>query len=617
MNLIGLSWSQFFIIFSGLGAAVVILYFLKLRRRSKLISSSLLWRRVLEQNKPQSLIERLRWLLSLLLALTFVFLLVMALAQPRLSLQAQAERWIVLLVDSSASMQALEGNQTRFDLAKREAARIIGSLAARDWAMLVRLDAENQTIAPFTRDKERLQYLIETLAPGQTPARLAHALSLANDALRGRPNGQIVIISDGCLSKSELAASPIKPLLARIGSAIDNVGITAFSVRKQVSEALDFDVLLEISNFGKAAQSFNLKIFENGDLIDVKPIEIQPQTVLRKVYTNFSPQGGLLRVELDIKDGLALDNQAFAYLPTNARQRVLLVSRGNLFLESALSADPSIALEIVAPHSFDKNADFDLIVFDNCSPEYSGRANLIYFNPTGDATPVEIAGEIQDCKVTDLSQDHPLLRYVAFKDVAIKSAIRIKPKQGDLLLARSGDNPLIIARNEPDGRRVLVLAFDAADIERSDLPLRLAFPLLVANAIRWSGSAGTPDVPSVRAGDTAILPVGSRSGQALIRGPDLTKTVQFDNGELMFTPRASGVYEIDLNGSSRKLVSNLVSAEESNLAPADDLEQVVSKFDDYRRKAGLFGQPLWVYLTITALMLILIEWIAYHRRWTV
>ena len=96
-----------------------------------------------------------------------------------------------------------------------------------------------------------------------------------------------------------------------------------------------------------------------------------------------------------------------------------------------------------------------------------------------------------------LRRDHPLLRQLDLTDVNVAEAHRLALGPGDVALAASFDVPLIVARERP-GLRIAALAFDP---RRSDLPMRPAFPLLVANALAWAArdEADAPRPPSIRA----------------------------------------------------------------------------------------------------------------------
>ena len=65
-------------------AAIVALYFLKHRRRQIVISSTQLWKRVLDNRIENSLFEKLRRYLSILLAVTTGLLVAMSIARPEM-----------------------------------------------------------------------------------------------------------------------------------------------------------------------------------------------------------------------------------------------------------------------------------------------------------------------------------------------------------------------------------------------------------------------------------------------------------------------------------------------------------------------------------------------------
>src|SRR2546427_11624576 len=85
-------------------AIIIGLYLLKLRHRRVLISSSILWRRVLDERESHSLWEKLRRIISIVIAATIALLIAMSLARPEVeSLTGKNER-IVVVLDTSPTM---------------------------------------------------------------------------------------------------------------------------------------------------------------------------------------------------------------------------------------------------------------------------------------------------------------------------------------------------------------------------------------------------------------------------------------------------------------------------------------------------------------------------------
>src|SRR5271155_684739 len=105
----GTAWA----VLVGIPVGIIALYFLKLRRRPVQVSSTLLWRRSLEDLHVNSLFQRLRRNLLLFLQLAAVFLMMFGLAGLRLKgTTGQGARY-VLAVDNSASMNAADVSPTR------------------------------------------------------------------------------------------------------------------------------------------------------------------------------------------------------------------------------------------------------------------------------------------------------------------------------------------------------------------------------------------------------------------------------------------------------------------------------------------------------------------------
>src|SRR3954467_980829 len=102
------------------GAAIVVFYILKLRRRPVAVPFSKIWERILRDKEATSLFSQLKRLLSLLLQLALLTLLLFALGDPRKAANLFEGRNIVVLVDASASMKATDVGPSRIEAAKEK-----------------------------------------------------------------------------------------------------------------------------------------------------------------------------------------------------------------------------------------------------------------------------------------------------------------------------------------------------------------------------------------------------------------------------------------------------------------------------------------------------------------
>src|SRR3954464_6928922 len=121
--------------FAAAAAAVavpllLVLYFLKLRRREMAVSSTLLWKKAIQDLQVNAPFQKLRRNLLLLLQMLLLLLLALALARPVVNFYKGAGKMSVILIDRSASMSShdIKGGKTRLDEAKRRANELVDSM---------------------------------------------------------------------------------------------------------------------------------------------------------------------------------------------------------------------------------------------------------------------------------------------------------------------------------------------------------------------------------------------------------------------------------------------------------------------------------------------------------
>src|SRR5262249_40619306 len=112
MSLLGpIPFGIFLWIAAGATVLAVGAYIIKMRRRRFEVPFSHLWKRVLEQKDANSLWKQLKRLLSLLLILLILALVLFAALDPTLGAIDRKARSVVILIDASASMRAMDGDE--------------------------------------------------------------------------------------------------------------------------------------------------------------------------------------------------------------------------------------------------------------------------------------------------------------------------------------------------------------------------------------------------------------------------------------------------------------------------------------------------------------------------
>ncbi|WP_437671001.1 vWA domain-containing protein [Sorangium sp. So ce131] len=616
------------------GAVVVVFYILKLRRRPVAVPFSKIWERVLRDKEATSLFSQLKRLLSLLLQLALLALLLLALGDPRPEANLVEGRNIVVLIDASASMQAVDVAPSRLERAKEEVRKMVRGLSGSDRMLLAQMDAAVTPLSTLTGEISELEAAVAAVKPTDATADFARALRFASDTLIGLPSPEIIVASDGALGEPVDPGGPvrlgdIKLSFLPIGKGSRNAAITEFSVRRYPLDKSRYEVMLEVTNTSDEPLDLELSLLGDGQLTDLTRLRLKPKEKLPRFYPNLSGASKTLEAKLAMADGgsddLPADNRAYALLPERRRARVQVVTAGNMFLEAALLLDEYLDVTYVEPQRYPAASTFDVTIFDGVAPTVApGSGSLLYLDPTGTNLPFEVGKEVVDddpnyrLGFDELDAKHPLLRYTALSDVNVARAHVLKVEKEDRVVGRSYKGPLLI-EGRRSGVKFVALGFD---VRESDFPLRIAWPLFLLNAINNFVEEDTSYISSFRTGAVWHIPASSSAEAATLEQPDGTKrAVPIQDGRAVFLGQHAGFYTLRVGAGGAEeesmFAANLSAPEESAIAPAAELKVdgrsagAVSEF-----KIGV-RREIWVYLLAAVLLVTAIEWFTYHRRVTV
>ena len=651
----------------GAGLLAIGAYIIKMRRRRFEVPFAQLWRRVLEQKDANSLWKQLKRLLSLLLILFILGLVLFAALDPTLGATDRKARSVVVLLDASGSMTTMDGDDagklSRMDAAKKAAKKLVDSMGGGDLAMIMKVDGQATPMSRFSNDGPMLDKIVDGITASDTPADLTRALGAAADALRDRPNPLIVIVSDGAFPEAQLglvnwtkeknlAAVDLSNVDVRyvpVGKRSDNVGIIAFNVRRYIANKAAYEVYIEVQNFGQEPAHRQLKLYNGANQVESIRIDLAPRgdkdghDKLRKIYAKIpATADNQLRAEVGLVEGpggsdaFALDNTAFALLPVRKKQKVLMVTEDNLFLEAAMLVYDNVDPLKVTPREYaDKPSvadGMDVVIFDEYTPPTlpAPPASLLFFHPSGESSPFKIAKEVEDPHINEVDKDHPVMQWVTMADVHMDKSdvFAIDPKKSESALAYFAGDAIVAARR--DGKRkILAFGFSLPSAGRdsgTDLPMRVAFPMLLVNTLDWFAGDQTDLLTTYPTGKRQRIPLDGVVGatEAEVKAPDGTVThTPIIDGLATFYGSRVGYYDVTAKGADGgavahlELAANLSSPEESDIAPSAKLTLGGRELTAPEAFAITHSQKIWVYLILLAAGLILVEWITYHRRITV
>jgi Ca-activated chloride channel homolog len=601
-----------FLWLAPLGAIILFLYLLKLKRAPRPVSSLLLWSRLAADLQANAPFQKLKRNLLLLLQLLVLLALIAALARPFLRVTGLEGQYLVVILDASASMKSEDLRGSRFGAAQAAAIKAVNALGRNDQMALLEAAAKTRVITPFTSDRKMLEAEIAALQCSDAVTNLEDALRLADSLCARKRNAQILVLSDGAfppLPGASLARAKLTFL--PIGKRADNLAITALGSRKPPVGG-DQQIFVALQNFSDEAKSFVIELYRESTLFDAREMSLSPGGKGGQIFSLPRESSGLITARLDARDDLTSDNSASLFLTQSRPISVLLISKGDLFLERALLLEPNLnVIKAAAPPSGDKT--YDLVIVEGINAPRLPRARgYLYINSAGPAAPVTTAGALAAPEIVDWDQNDPVTRYVDFTGLRIAEAKRAALKSWGRPLADIQGGPLIAAGQQKDYRSLYL----GWDLLNSDFPLRVAFPIFLTNALEWlTQTASSEGLNTATPGEVVTLPPPAETEKLKLVYPS-GKSAEFTARPpalLIEDTESVGVYRVEGKHYRQRFAINLLSREESNTRPREQISLAGRKISG-SALVPKTNRELWRSLVLLALAIITLEWFVFHRR---
>jgi hypothetical protein len=604
--------------FSGLIGVLVLLYLWERTRQAIVVPSLLLWQ-TLREDVVRS--RRFRPDLLFFLQLLLLLALIAGLAKPYLrggGLGETGARYIVLL-DTSASMQAAEGRSSRFELARGRALEFVGDLVTLDEVMLVEAGKQPRVAVNFTRDHAEVETALRHAAPSDAAGDLSLAVEFA-EAFRQRSDvpAQLAVFSD--LPREQLpAAVRDSARVFQFGETDDNVGIQSVQVfQGRFQDYRSARAYVGIENFSHRVKHGVLSVSLDDRVIDRRGFTLPARESAGFLIQKF-PGPGQLTASLDGQDALTSDDVAFGWIRPASKPRILLVSAPGPLVQDfhRVAASNGMTVTDADPKQFDARMvdGFDLTVFHQFVPLAPARGNVLYIYPP-DSPAFHVFGEAENVEILDWDASHPALEAVQLLSVLPLRRTRIitsPPWSTTLLSARTAHGECALAfAGEREGYRAALVAFDLGGerlLANDNLDLFLFFMNLVGWLLPNDARASVAHTGDVWAWDTppasALLVRDPRGGE--MRLPAGVGTIELP---------LAGPYTISADGEQRLVFANFFEPSESDIGRAarrasDEPGPPPARF--HTQDSPATRRPLGKWLYVVALALLLSEWVIARR----
>ena len=595
MTSVALSSPVFFLLLAGLIGTVVLLYLLRPPVLNRLMSSNLIWRRILGSSRAIN--ERWRWWLSLLLATLIAICLLLATFRPMDNGQMNDRSLIIF--DNAPSMGALtQDGMSRFNVAKDSVIRHLNSLSKDMQVMLV--DTQRQVTTPSFGSISQALEILDSLSVGNSLDPLVPAQVATIDASRKFIYTDGVMI--GGVPEDFTSVSAFQP--------VPNVGITRLSFAAVPGNTQQRQAFIEIVNGGGEPAVVEIALTQTESRLITRQVELAPYEKLTQIFDATAFESGPVKASVvSTVDRFKADDVAFGYITAKRQVRVGFVSDDvDSKMLTLLDLMPRVVLTSLTNADYQglesEELQFDILVFDRVSVDRKPVIPSIFF---GVNSANWLGASVSSIRSSQLSVEkntaHPILRNISMTDLLIESGVLFAPAVGVEALLTSEDEA-ILAIAVPGAVKSVLLGFD---LDKSNLAFLADFPIFLSNSITWL----VDEPPILNATPGTIKLPSDITKVYRIDGVDVP--LWFADGNSYFHTRETGLFTgFSSNGPLRVSVSQLdrrfSDINKSNLPIFESSENFVAP--------GLNGYSLSFLVGALTLVLLMVDWYLYHRRVT-
>jgi hypothetical protein len=516
-------------------------------KRQTIISSLVPFERL--QIRPPR--KRARLITNLLFWLQLAACVALALAMSRPLVHSAAAKTVLVIVDTSASLQAVDAGARVFDEGLyRLRARMASFGPATRWFVMASAPVEALTPQPVV-GSAAVEQAARSFGPQDLAGSLAAASQIGQALLGHAPHATLVMTDEP--RPDGLAPGVVEWIPA--GKGLPNAALIGVDAQPPLCGRTESRLVAVVENFSHEPASATLYASQGVRRLAEQALTLEPGARLSVPLAIPEEAQGWVRVVLDSRrDALSLDNQAQALIRRTSAVPVVVVSDSEAFrstLGKWLDACEGLKWSFGAaggagsPH---------VLVTDALDTPDTLAVGVIRFVQPQESEPVQPAFWL-------IEPDHAIGRYMAQVEPAgvrpVPSAVGMLGGEPIVWALVRGNRVPVVTALEQAGRREVNFSLQAESSADSSQALVAFF-----NSLRWviGGSHTT------RTGEPLTV-AGLSAGEVSVTRPDGTiERLAHDGGLFRYdATHAAGSYRIAQGGKSHIVAVNFFDPLESDL----------------------------------------------------
>ena len=575
---------------AGVALAILFLHLLRPPPRRVVVSSLVLWARVIRDRKRYDAGR----LLSLLLALGAGLSLALALTRPEIGELGTSAHRLALVLDNSPSMAARTSDgRSRWEHAIEQARALLEQSSAATEVRL--LDTVGRLgVRSFVERDAAIAALARLPAAGWGQAHMPAAPLLAD--------AQVHVFSDGVAP----VVAPEWAIVHPVFEPADNLAVTAFEVRPMAQDPTRYEALVQVLNASPGDLRARLLI-TGGDRFSIaQDLDLRAGETVNATFDVSDFESGVLGVAvISETDALALDDFAYAVVPPHGPKRVLLVTPGNPPLEDALRSLPGVRLVVASPDSYPRAGEHDAAVFDRFAPAEPPAVGALLLRPPARKWLAGQSSAPTRPRITGWNEDHAVTGGIAWRNLRLARASlsgAINVTSDPLVLASGSASGAVVTAGNSKAPWIQV----GFALQDSNFPLQPDFPVFLGNALNWV-NAPTP-VLTRGLGSVEVALPGARVRDGSGNSVAASATAQ----GVVFEASRPDVYTVSAPSGEIRVVANLADPRYAQINRSR-LSGGSATALQGNASAGAWSAELWALLLLLAGAFLLIEWAVFTR----
>jgi hypothetical protein len=575
-----------FFLFSFFIAAVILMYFFRKQYRDQVVPSNLLWEEVMKEWQASPWFHRLQKNLLLLLQVLILFFLMIALVKPYIFNEMAPKDHLVILLDTSASMNAVVNNRSHFEEAKEDIQSLIEGTGGK--VTLLGVGKSVTTIvSEETNDRVVLNGL-KNLPLSNDHEDMKKAIHLG-EALASGSESIIHIFSDS-MEKEDFTEELTTPIqVHNLLTNPVNVSLTSFGVERLGSS---YKGVAVIENQSEVSLRGHLSIHDEKNEISSVKLTLDPgkETVVPISDLSHSP---IYKAVIDVNDDYMEDN-SLSNIQAASKPAIHVIGEINPFL---LKGFQSIGVDVKTIEEDQKKSGDEIILTTK------EKWQQLSFESPAMIVPARSKESNPLTHGIKATNEDPLLKHVDLEKVYVEKVNSIQIK--NLQSVATADSIPLIQKGEVNGQKLVLLNLH---LNESDFPLHPGFPIFLYNSYRFL-SENHGFLGYYQPGEERTIPLTGDNWDIYSTEGEFVKEWNSEGG--FKAPEAPGVYQAIRDGNT-KYFSVVLDDREKQLSEGASfsLEPIKGMKNEESKS---IPQALTVWFLILAILLLFIEWEVYRR----